>query len=686
MAANKKQMFNARVHNKAMPVQRPSITSRKKQVFEVRSSWPNSYATYSSRPTNTSASTCTAANIIPRFYRHQILMQQLVAFCAVDDDFVQFATDIECVFELPSALNHDRYVCKSIDFIDFVHLHEAVQFVLDEFWNEWFAQALYCKLVKLLTRSQKCYLMSIGVATKMRKYRFKKYDSTFRRCESVDWLQTAKIATSKADALRLTNFFCDRGLTPYLYKKDSDMFHKFDAVEIEKQCNVAASAFNFPAPTASAPTTKFTDHNKVMQNLIQMAMPKTSEHELYLHVSTAFYLPRCAARFDGFVSKTDGLRKFVNVFECVQYILTQHWCQHQPVYALLMEKLSLVQKAKLFSLGMEKTKTKTKHFKSYKACFSGSDACQWWMNKRFTTGNSLSDAIAFGQALCDHGLLMLVPVAHERHGQTSRGSSQVEFKNEQHIYYQCNVTAINQQCIAEKYACDVNISPCASSSPSFESSIDIDIDYDVNDNHKIKSLELEEEVTDAAAVAMPKRTEPIKIQNIPSKSSMSAATRSRDRSQFGAQSIRQKLAGSQTSHISYAIDLCQKKSNDSVMVMPSMTSRIEFDLVDVDDDDDDVSAELKANDDEQFDAHKDDMTSMMATRVTLPNLCDILTADIMRLKDTNSNNSMDSVSNMNAAAAESAANSPTLRSLNTRTLSAESYHSATFNVYNSFCL
>merc|ERR1712087_345669 len=105
-----------------------------------------------------------------------------------------------------------------------------------------------------------------------------------------------------------------------------------------------------------------------------------AEIELLLDLSKAFYLPRAHSKSKdhAFVSKLDADVAFDNVVEALHHVLIELWHENfaQVVYRKLLSKLSLSQRAKLFSSGVP-LRTRKKHFKKFRGVFLGSEACEW---------------------------------------------------------------------------------------------------------------------------------------------------------------------------------------------------------------------------------------------------------------------------------------------------------------------
>merc|ERR1711971_498353 len=201
---------------------------------------------------------------------------------------------------------------------------------------------------------------------------------------------------------------------------------------------------------------KFIQHDKLMQNLISMSMSPMAQIDLLLDLSKAFYLPRSQEKYGKFISKFNQNLIFDNIIEALHYLLMENWDENysQTVYRKLLAKLSIAQKAKLFSLGIQR-KTRKKHFKKYKDCIVGNEACQWLVDKGFADDNL--NAVQLGNLFYAKGFIKHI-------------NDESEFKNES-VFYSFNDVEINKQCIMESYSKNIsyissNISPCTKISGS----------------------------------------------------------------------------------------------------------------------------------------------------------------------------------------------------------------------------
>eukprot|EP01084_Bolivina_argentea_P169381 293642_1 len=108
--------------------------------------------------------------LIERFTKHNEVCRELVKMALIlspdtitNANNVEFTSNIECAFYLPSAQNNNKYVCKIVDYVSFNDCNDVIEFILTEFWEESFAQTIFDKLVSWLTIAQKCKLLSIGI-------------------------------------------------------------------------------------------------------------------------------------------------------------------------------------------------------------------------------------------------------------------------------------------------------------------------------------------------------------------------------------------------------------------------------------------------------------------------------------------------------------------------------------------
>ena len=422
---------------------------------------------------------------VERFHKHNEMMQCLVKMTVSSDLVIgDFVDDIQCAFHLPTAANNNKYICKLVDYVHFNHSNEVIEFILNEFWDESFSQNVYKKLIKILTAPQKCKLMSIGSKTKTKKYRLKKYKHCFVGSDGVKWLIHSRLAKDIQSAMKLANKCLTRGLIKTItngngqqYKNDEHAIYAFNFDKIDNVLNLS--------PKPKIPP--FTEHDKLIQNLISMCLCPATEIDILLDLAKAFYLPRTDSfeKHNKFICKLDQTLSFDNIVESLHYTLIKKWNEDysQVVYRKLLSQSSIAQKAKLLSLGI-KRKTRKKHFKRYEDCFVGSEACQWLVNKGFCT--DYSEAIQLGNIFRSNEFIKNMM---EKEGSFKNGN----------VFYQFNDTEISKQCITETYKNNKIASPQVyiantpfpnGSSDESDNFLFPDIDYDVHSlENKIKSFE-----------------------------------------------------------------------------------------------------------------------------------------------------------------------------------------------------
>eukprot|EP01084_Bolivina_argentea_P267894 454893_1 len=376
----------------------------------------------------------TPRNVAPmdRLHRHNKLMRALVQMTVIGaDDDEHLMGNVERAFYVEGS---NRYVCRAIDYVAFDAWHEAIEFILTEFWKEAFAHNIYVLLLKRLSVWQQCKLMSIGVEVTTRKWRLKKYKACFMGCDAINWLISSRLVSDCASAMHFANRLCEKGFVKHIadetkpFRNDANSLYRFDfAVDEEERMAVVSKCFA---------------HEEWIQHLISMSM-SSDLSQLLLDLSRAFYLPRTAAadKQSLFVSKVDDDLVFENVIEALHYLLLQEWHQEysQIVYRKLLNAVSVAHKAKLFSLGMER-KTKTKHFRKYKQCIVGNEACEWLVEKGFCRDST--NAVQLGNVFYNRGFVKnMVQSDIDLCG---------EFKNGAILYEFCDIE-INKQCIMESY-------------------------------------------------------------------------------------------------------------------------------------------------------------------------------------------------------------------------------------------
>jgi len=127
-------------------------------------------------------------------------------------------------------------------------------------------------------------------------------------------------------------------------------------------------------------------HDEIIDLLIHASNQKLSiiqsDQNILKLVEKAFYFDVNAKQY---IKINSNEQRFDTLMDCIQFMLKQEWDYDytKNIYLGLVKYLSLTQKAKLFSVGVDRKDRKISFFKQHKDCFVGNEAVDWLVDAQF---------------------------------------------------------------------------------------------------------------------------------------------------------------------------------------------------------------------------------------------------------------------------------------------------------------